>query len=265
MEKNYQSTMRACFAGYIVQAIVNNFVPLLFVTFQASYNISLSKITLINGLAFIRVPIAPLISDGESGLSLKELFRNKVFWFLLILMVCAGASEQAVSQWASVFAEKGLQISKSVGDLAGPMAFAIMMGSSRVLYGKYGHKMPLDLFMKISTLLCICCYFVIAFVPSPFISLSACAICGFSVGIMWPGTFSKASAAIKNGGTAMFAIMALAGDLGCSAGPALVGKVAGVVNDNLKPGILCACIFPVVFLMVLFGMRTLKNIKMCKK
>ena len=188
------------------------------------------------------------MEDGEKGLSLKELFTSKLFWVLLIMMVCAGASEQAVSQWASTFAEKGLNISKTAGDLAGPMAFAILMGTARAFYGKYGDRIHLDHFMIWSSLLCILSYLGIALFPSPLLSLAACAVCGLSVGIMWPGTFSKASAAIPKGGTAMFAFLALGGDLGCSGGPTVVGAVSSAMGENLKLGILAAVIFPALLL-----------------
>lgn len=384
MKENYRKTVCACFIGYIVQAIINNFVPLLFVTFQLSYQIPLSKITLLitvnfiiqlaidmlsaffidrlgyrisvilahlcsalgliflvvlpdafpdayagilisviiyaiggglievlispiveacptdnkkqamsllhsfycwghvavvlfstiffslfgihnwrilallwsaipifNTFLFAKAPIYPLLEEGESGLSLKELFHKKIFWLLFVMMLCAGASEQAVSQWASTFAEKGLHISKTIGDLAGPMAFALLMGISRFLYGKYGARINLDRCMKLSTLLCLAAYLCIGFVPNPFIGLLGCAICGFSVGILWPGTFSKASAAIKGGGTAMFALLALAGDIGCSAGPTLAGFASGILSDNLRYGILAAIIFPALLLICL--------------
>lgn len=202
-----------------------------------------------NAAVFARVPIAPLIEDGESGLELKELFRMKVFWILLVMMICAGASEQAVSQWASAFAEKGLGISKTAGDLAGPMAFAVLMGTSRLFYGKYGDRIHLERFMIYSSLLCILSYLGIALFPVPLFSLIACAVCGLSVGIMWPGTFSRASAALPKGGTAMFALLALGGDIGCSGGPTLVGMVSGVFGDNLKMGILAGIVFPVLLLM----------------
>lgn len=133
-------------------------------------------------------------------------------------MLCAGASEQAVSQWASTFAENALGIGKTAGDLAGPMAFALLMGISRAIFGKYGDRLNLDKFMLFSTLLCIASYLCIALVPVPAISLIGCALCGLSVGILWPGTFSKASSGLPAGGTAMFALLALAGDLGCTAG-----------------------------------------------
>ncbi len=202
-----------------------------------------------NAFVFARVPIAPLIEDGESGLELKELFRIKVFWILLVMMVCAGASEQAVSQWASAFAEKGLGISKAAGDLAGPMAFAVLMGLSRLFYGRYGDRIHLNRFMVYSCFLCILSYLGISLFPVPQLSLAAAAVCGLSVGIMWPGTFSRASAALPRGGTAMFALLALGGDIGCSAGPALAGAVSGALGDNLKKGILAGIVFPVMLLM----------------
>lgn len=202
-----------------------------------------------NAFVFARVPIAPLIEDGESGLELKELFRIKVFWILLVMMVCAGASEQAVSQWASAFAEKGLGISKAAGDLAGPMAFAVLMGLSRLFYGRYGDRIDLERFMVYSCFLCILSYLGISLFPIPQLSLAAAAVCGLSVGIMWPGTFSRASAALPRGGTAMFALLALGGDIGCSAGPALAGAVSGALGDNLKKGILAGIVFPVMLLM----------------
>lgn len=388
ISKNYKNTIYACFIGYIVQAIVNNFVPLLFLTFQSQYGISLSKITMLvtfnfalqllidlvsisfvdrigyrasavlahvfsaagfilltflpevtkdpfrgiliavmvyaigggllevlispiveacptdnkeramsllhsfycwghvgvvlistvffavvgienwkllallwavvpvlNALFFMRVPIASLIAEDETGLSMKELFREKVFWIFMLLMVCAGASEQAVSQWASTFAEKGLGISKTIGDLVGPMMFAVCMGTSRVLYGKYGEKVRLETFMIGSTVLCMISYLLIVFVQAPVVGVIGCSLCGFSVGIMWPGTYSMASSRIKNGGTAMFAMMALAGDLGCSGGPTLVGTVADLFSENLRIGIMAAIIFPVLLLTGIFLVR----------
>lgn len=392
MNKGYKWTVNACFTGYIVQAIVNNFVPLLFLTFQSSYGIPLSRITLLitvnfavqltvdlvsvtfvdrigyrvsmliahgmaalglagltvlprmldnayagllvsvvcyavgggllevlvspvmescptdnkekamsmlhsfycwghagvvlistlffylagienwkilaliwaliplgNAFAFARVPIAPLIEEGETGLQLKELFRIRIFWILLIMMICAGASEQAVSQWASTFAEKGLGISKTAGDLAGPMAFAILMGTSRLFYGKYGDRIHLDRFMIYSSCLCILSYLGISLLPFPQLSLIACAVCGLSVGIMWPGTFSKASAALPKGATAMFALLALGGDIGCSGGPTLVGMVSGALGDNLKTGVLAGIVFPVLLLIGILLCRKSKG------
>lgn len=389
MQQKYQKTIYACFVGYIVQAIVNNFVPLLFLTFEKSYHIPLSQITMlitinfgiqllvdllsagfvdrigyrvsvvlahvfvavglvglvllpeimpnafaglliavfiyalggglievlispivescptdnkekamsllhsfycwghvgvvllstvffgifgianwkilaciwalipvINAFVFAKAPIAPLIEEGESGMTMLDLCKSKVFWVMMLMMLCAGASEQAVSQWASTFAEKGLGVTKTTGDLAGPMTFAILMGSSRAFYGKFGHKIDLDRFMLGSSVLCIFSYLLIVASPIPFLSLVGCGICGLSVGIMWPGTFSKASVALKNGGTAMFALLALAGDLGCSGGPTLVGFVSSAAADNLKAGILVAIIFPVVMAVEIILQRT---------
>lgn len=381
MKNQYQKTIRACFASYIVQAIVNNFVPLLFLTFQSSYHIPLSRITMLvtinfglqllvdlasvgfvdrigyrasmvlahalaaaglallavlpeampdpfmgillavavyavgggllevlvspvveacpsdhkeqamsllhsfycwghvgvvlistlffallgiehwrmlalawalvplgNMIAFLRAPMPPLMEEGQRGMTLGELARQKTFWAFLLMMLCAGASEQGVSQWASTFAENGLGVSKAAGDLAGPMAFAVLMGTSRAIYGKYGERLNLDRFMAGSALLCTASYLVVSLVPSPVVGLAGCAVCGLSVGIMWPGTFSKAAAGLPRGGTAMFALMALAGDLGCSSGPTLVGIVSSALGDDLKRGILAGVVFPVLLL-----------------
>lgn len=392
MEKGYNRTIYACFIGYIVQAIVNNFVPLLFLTFHSTYGIPMTQITLLitfnfglqllidlvsvtfvdrigyrasmviahicaavgfvlltilpdacgnafvgllipvtiyaigggllevlvspvveacptdnkekamsllhsfycwghvavvlvstlffkifgidnwkimaciwavvpfaNMILFTRVPIASLIEEGEKGLTMGELFRQKIFWVLMLMMVCAGASEQAVSQWASTFAELGLGVGKTVGDLAGPMLFAILMGSARAFYGKYGDRIDLDWFMVGSSILCILSYLCISLVPNPIVGFIGCALCGLSVGIMWPGSFSKATASITRGGTAMFALLALAGDVGCSGGPTVVGIVSGALNDNLKMGILAGVIFPILLLVGIFLCRTLKK------
>ena len=201
-------------------------------------------VPIVNALNFIRVPIAPLIEEGETGLSFKQLLGNRMFWVFMLLILCSGASEQAVSQWASTFAEKGLGVSKTVGDLAGPMLFSVLMGVSRVIYGKFGDKIDLDGMMIFSGALCMVSYLLIALSSSAVLGLVGVALCGFSVGIMWPGTFSKASAGIKGGGTAMFALLALGGDLGCSSGPTFAGMMASAFGDDLKKGILCAIFFP---------------------
>lgn len=163
----------------------------------------------------------------------------------MLLMVCAGASELAVSQWASAFAESALHVSKTVGDIAGPCAFAALMGTARAVYGKNSEKIPLRKMMAGSAALCIVTYLMISLSPSPAVSLAGCALCGMSVGILWPGTFSLASKTIPEGGTAMFAYLALAGDLGCLAGPEVVSLLSG---NGLKTGILAAVIFPVIML-----------------
>jgi len=381
----YRHTFVSCFVGYIVQAIVNNFVPLLFITFQSTYGIPLSRITLLvtfnfvvqiltdlvaakyvdrigyragmvlahvfsalglaaltvlpeimdpfagiliavmvyaigggllevlvspvmescptanketamsllhsfycwghvgvvlistvffhfagienwkllalvwalipvcNGLMFLKTPMASLMEEGETGMTFRQLFRDKTFWWLLIMMVCSGASEHSVAEWASAFAEQGLGIPKTVGDLAGPMAFAVCMGIARVIYGKYGEKIPLRKFMTGSALLCVGAYLIISLSPWPALSLAGCALCGLSVGIMWPGSFSTAAASLRTGGTAMFAMLALAGDLGCGGGPTLVGLESDAMGGNMKLGILTAIVFPVVLLICLVG------------
>ena len=199
---------------------------------------------IVNAVMFTRVPIAPVIGEDEEKLSIKDMLKTKAFWIFMVLILCAGSSEQAVSQWASTFAEKGLGVSKTVGDLAGPMLFSVLMGVSRVIYGKFGDKIDLDGMMIFSGALCMASYLLIALSSSAVLGLVGVAMCGFSVGIMWPGTFSKASAGIKGGGTAMFALLALGGDLGCSSGPTFAGMMASAFGDDLKKGILCAIFFP---------------------
>lgn len=384
----YKSTIRACFAGYVVQAVVNNFVPLLFLTFQSQYGIPLSQVTLlitINfalqlavdgvsvffidrigyraaaviahicaalglvGLAFLpdllpspfaglllsvllyalgggllevivspivescpsdhkaqtmsilhsfycwgsagvivistlflkvfgasswkilaaiwallplancfvftKVPLAPLVAEGGTGMHIGQLFRSRVFWVIMLMMLCAGASEQAVSQWASTFAEKGLGVSKAVGDLTGPTIFALLMATSRLLYGKFGAKIDLNKAMMASALLCVVSYLLIGLTNSPVLGLVGVGLCGLAVGIFWPGTFSTAAASLRGGGTAMFALMALAGDLGCSGGPTLAGAIAGAFGDNLRLGILCAVAFPALMILGILLIR----------
>lgn len=393
MKQDYNKTLVACFLGYIVQAIVNNFVPLLFVTFQSQYSIPLSQITMlitfnfilqllvdfasaffidkigyrksavlahlfaalglislsflpdllpsplagllvsvslyalgggllevivspiveacpsdhkdktmsmlhsfycwgtvgvvvlstlafniiginnwkilavlwailpvVNGIRFLRVPIVTLEESDNGGMTIRELLKNKLFWVFILIMCCAGASEQSVSQWASAFAEKALGISKAVSDLAGPTLFSVFMGLSRVIYGKYGEKIQLDKMMLSSSCLCIVSYIIVSLSNVPFIGLIGMALAGFASGILWPGAYSKASVSIKGGGTAMFAFLALAGDLGCAGGPTFAGKAASMMGDNLKLGILAASIFPVVlsFTLVFLSKRKKK-------
>ena len=212
-------------------------------------------IPLLNAVVFVKTPIAPLISEGEVGMTVKELFASKTFWLFMLMMICAGASEQSVGQWASAFAEQGLGINKTAGDLAGPMTFAICMGIARAIYGNYGDRIELDRFMKGSTFLCIIAYLMISLSPFPVLSLIGCAVCGFSVGIMWPGTFSKGAVALKNGGTAMFALLALGGDLGCAVGPMVVGMVSSWIDGNMKIGILASIIFPIMLAACLFRQK----------
>ncbi len=209
-------------------------------------------VPIFNLILFTQVPIASIVPEGETGMSIGELAKSRLFWILFLMMICSGASEQAVSQWASAFAEMGLGVSKTMGDLAGPMLFAVMMGSSRAFYGRFGDRIELDRFMKCSGILCIGAYLCIGLVPNPVIGLLSCGICGLSVGIMWPGTFSRASASIKRGGTAMFALLALAGDLGCSGGPTVAGIASSLFGDDLKKGILAAVLFPAALTILLF-------------
>ena len=205
-------------------------------------------IPLFNTFNFISCPIESLTEEGE-GFSIRQLFHIPIFWIALILMVCAGASEISMAQWASAYVESALGISKSIGDIIGPCLFAVMMGMSRSFYGKYGENIDLMKFMIGSGALCLVCYLLSALAPLPFLNLVGCAVCGFSVGIMWPGTISIASKKIPLGGTAMFALLAMAGDLGGSVGPGIVGFVTQNANDNLKVGMLAGCVFPTVLVL----------------
>jgi fucose permease len=166
-----------------------------------------AMIPLLNFLYFCKVPIPKPVEEGK-GMKISELMKSFVFWRLFVMMLCAGASEQGMSQWASAFAESSLHIPKTVGDLLGPCCFAFMMGCSRAFYGKYGEKINLDKFMNLSTILCIISYVLAARSSQPWLGLAGCMLCGLSVGIMWPGSFSIASKSLKTGGTAMFALLA---------------------------------------------------------
>ena len=201
----------------------------------------------LNAIYFARVPIAMLNEEGNS-ISMKQLFSMKLFWVFAVLMICAGASEQAMSQWSSAFAESSLKISKTLGDLVGPCLFAILMGTSRVFYSKFSEKINLQKFMIGSGVLCIISYLLAALSPYPILALIGCGLCGLSVGVLWPGAFSLAAEECPRGGTAMFAILALAGDLGCSAGPTVVGMVSNAMNGSIKSGLLVAIIFPVLLI-----------------
>lgn len=205
-------------------------------------------VPLANLFFFMTVPIASLNGEEGEGLSIRRLSGMREFWVLMLLMLCAGACEQSVSQWASAFAERGLGVSKTVGDLAGPLSFALLMGLARVFYAKFSEKISLTHFMTFSGLLCLISYLLASLTSSPLPGLIGCALCGLSVGILWPGTFSIAAKAIQGGGTALFALLALAGDLGCMSGPALVGFVSNAFGGQLKCGILAAIIFPLLLL-----------------
>ena len=212
-----------------------------------------AAVPIANLLYFTQVPIYPIAPDQEKA-SLGGLLRSRTFWFIILLMVCAGASEQGMSQWASAFAESALHLSKTAGDLAGPCCFALLMGTARALYGKFSDRVHLKKAMAACAVLCVGCYVLAVFAPHPALGLAGCALCGFSVGIFWPGTFSMAAKALPAGGTAMYALMALAGDLGCSSGPGLVGLAAGAAGGELKTGILAAAVFPVLMLAGLAAM-----------
>ena len=200
---------------------------------------------LLNAFLYAKVPMQPPLAAHERT-PLGALFSRRIFWVFLLMMICAGASEQAMSQWASLFAERGLSVSKTMGDLLGPCAFAVLMGLARLLYGILGDKLNIRRAMALSAALCVGCYLLAANAPHPLLGLLGCAVTGFSVGLMWPGTFSMVARAFPQGGTAMFAMLALAGDVGCSAGPGLVGLVSG--GAGLNAGLMVACVFPVLML-----------------
>lgn len=204
---------------------------------------------------FATCPIEYTVEDGN-GMKIGTLFQTPLFWMSIILMVCAGASELAMAQWASAYTESALGLSKTVGDLAGPCMFAVTMGISRVIYGKRGNKLDLMIFMIGSGCLCLFCYILASISDNPFLGLIGCIMCGFSVGIMWPGTISICSKRLPNGGTAMFAFLATAGDLGGAFGPGLVGNITQSANNDLKKGMLAGCIFPIVLIISLFLLKS---------
>jgi len=213
---------------------------------------------LCNFFMFLKVPIVPLVEEGQS-LSIAGLVKLPVFWILAGLMVCAGASELGMAQWASAFAETGLQVSKTMGDLLGPCMFALFMGISRVFYAGFAEKIRLESFILGSSALCIASYLIAALSPYPLLGLAGCALCGLSVGIMWPGVFSISAKACPLGGTAMFGLLALAGDLGCSSGPSLVGTASDALGGSLQSGIGFGIIFPI--LMIVLMLSLLRHIR----
>ncbi len=215
-------------------------------------------IPLYNIYNFATCPIERLVDEGK-GMGIRGLFRVPMFWVAVILMVCAGASELSMAQWASAYAESAIGLSKTVGDLAGPCMFAVTMGVSRVIYGKYGDRMNLMSFMMGSGLLCLVCYGMASLSSDPVIGLVGCIVCGFSVGIMWPGTISISSSRLPFGGTAMFAMLAMAGDLGGAFGPSLVGNITEAANDNLQAGMLAGSVFPLVLLISLLLLKGLQR------
>lgn len=211
-------------------------------------------IPLYNIYNFAVCPIEHLVEDGKS-MGMRKLFKKPLFWVAIILMVCAGASELAMAQWASAYTESAIGLSKTAGDLVGPGLFAVMMGVSRVIYGKYGEKLNLMNFMLGSGALCLICYLMASISGNPIMGLAGCIVCGFSVGIMWPGTISISSGKMPAGGTAMFALLAMAGDLGGAFGPALVGNITQRANDNLQMGMLVGSVFPLILIIALLIMK----------
>lgn len=217
-------------------------------------------VPLVNIFQFLTCPIERLAEDGES-LPLGKLFRMPLLWMMILLMICSGASEATIAQWASAFTESALGVSKTVGDLAGPCLFAAFMGSSRMLYGKMSTKLNLTRAMLLSGLLCVACYLLASLSPLPILGLAGCALCGFSVGIMWPGTISLSSQKCPQGGTAMFAVLALAGDFGSTVSPAIAGSLSEMAGGNLKAGLLAATFFPILLVVRLFVLnRKMKDL-----
>lgn len=224
---------------------------LFFTIFDTSYwkiiTLVWAIIPLINTFNFISCPIDKLVDDGK-GTPIKNLLKLPLFWLMIILMVCTGASETTMAQWASTFTESALGVSKTIGDLAGPCLFMVFMGLARVFYGKFGEKINLTKVMLGCSILCVSCYLLASLSPFPIMGLIGCSLCGLSVGIMWPGTISISSQKCPTGETAMFAFLALAGDLGATISPTMVGAIAVAVGGNLKTGLLFATIFPIIMI-----------------
>lgn len=215
-------------------------------------------VPLYNIYNFATCPIEHLVDEGK-GMTILQLFRSPLFWVAVVLMVCSGASEISMAQWASAFVESALGFSKTVCDLAGPCLFGITMGICRVFYGKFGEKVDLSKFMIGSGLLCLICYLLASLSKNPVAALIGCIMCGFSVAIMWPGTLSISSKKIPAGGTAMFALLAMAGDLGGSIGPSSVGMISQKAGDNLQYGLFFGGIFPVVLVVFLIVLKFMKE------
>ncbi len=217
-------------------------------------------VPLYNTVNFISCPIECLVEDGKS-MGARRLFKTPVFWLMIIIMVCSGASEATMAQWASAFTESAIGVSKAVGDLAGPCLFALFMGISRTIYGKFSERLDLTKIMLFCGALCAGCYLLASLSKLPFLGLSGCALCGLAVGIMWPGTISISSKRMPTGGTAMFAFLALAGDLGAMTSPAMVGSISEAAGGNLKSGLLVAALFPAILVIGLIILRSSKKHK----
>lgn len=208
-------------------------------------------IPLVNIFNFMTCPIEHLVDEGEQ-MKISDLFKSSLFWIAVCLMICSGASELSMAQWASAYAEAGLGLNKMMGDLLGPCLFAVAQGICRMFYGKFGERIDLTKFMVCSGILCLICYILTSFSQNALLGLIGCIVCGFSVGIMWPGTISLSAKSIPFGGTAMFALLAMAGDLGGALGPGLVGRISQMAGDNLKIGMSAGCVFPIVLVIALF-------------
>lgn len=215
-------------------------------------------VPLVNTFNFITCPIERLLENGEN-LSIRKLLSLPLFWLMILLMICSGASEATMAQWASAFTESALGVSKTIGDLAGPCLFAVFMGISRMLYGKMSEKLDLTKTMLLCGMMCVVCYLLASLSPLPFLGLAGCALCGMAVGILWPGTISLSSQKCPKGGTAMFAFLALAGDLGATVSPAMVGSISEMAGGNLKIGLLIATIFPILSVVGLFVLNRIIN------
>lgn len=212
-------------------------------------------VPLYNAFNFINCPIERLVEDGKS-MGVVKLLKTPIFWLMILLMVCAGASEATMTQWASAFTESALGVSKTVGDLAGPCMFALFMGTARTLHGKFSEKLDLAKVMLVCSIMCAGCYLLASLSTLPILGLAGCALCGLAVGIMWPGCISISAQNCPRGGTAMFAFLALAGDLGAAVSPTMVGSISKMAGDNLKTGLMVAAVFPVV---LVFGLLILKK------
>ena len=215
-------------------------------------------VPLYNTFNFINCPIERLTEDGQS-MGIKKLLKTPIFWLMILLMICSGGSEATMSQWTSAFTEAAIGVSKTVGDLAGPCLFAMFMGISRMLYGKFSEKLDLTKVMLACGIMCAACYLVASLSALPILGLAGCALCGLSVGIMWPGSISVSSKHCPLGGTAMFAFLALAGDLGATVSPSMVGSISEMAGGNLKTGLLVATVFPIVLVVGLIVLRKIKN------
>ena len=215
-------------------------------------------VPLYNTFNFVACPIERLVEEGKS-MGIRKLLKTPIFWLMILLMVCSGASEASMAQWASAFTESAIGVSKTVGDLAGPCLFALFMGVSRVLYGKFSEKLDLTKVMLICGMMCAGCYLLASLSTLPILGLAGCALCGMTVGIMWPGSISISSQKCPMGGTAMFAFLALAGDLGATVSPAMVGTISEMADSNLKTGLLAATIFPMILVVGLMILKKKAN------